>query len=158
MTNTTTEREPLDLEHVASTITRLPFDDLAGFIRRHADLARTTTAATARLCDVSRETVYRWRQSGVPVFAADRVAVLVLGVPPAAIWGEMWWRTVDPMHGLSESLRVKAKLERSMRNIAVIRQAIDAQRDGAPWPQLRVIEGARRPVEQRARRIDSDAM
>lgn len=46
--------------------------------------------ALAGLAGVSRRSIARWKQEGVPLSQADRVAC-ALGVHPSAIWHDAWW-------------------------------------------------------------------
>lgn len=45
----------------------------------------------AELAGVSRRTVVRWRHIGIPLELADRAAC-ALGLHPANVWGDQWWR------------------------------------------------------------------
>lgn len=136
-------------------ITRLPYEPLGDHLRGIERVQRLSMTRAARSCDVSRETLLRWRRTGqVPVFAADRVAVR-LGVHPAAIWGSHWWAAVEPDEQKSQRDRMMAKLERSGRSIDLSLRAIDARRDGAPWPALRLVDAQHRDAAaRRADRID----
>ena len=44
---------------------------------------------------MANATVWRYRQTGIPLYAADRWACR-LGYHPANLWGEDWW--TDDLH------------------------------------------------------------
>ena len=50
--------------------------------------------AMAIECGLDRRTFLRYRALGVPVAAADRIAV-TLGLHPALVWGRGWFEEVD---------------------------------------------------------------
>lgn len=138
------------------SIVRLPYDDLERYLRARCDVERLTVTRMARMCDVARETVYRWRRAGhVPEFAADRAAV-ALGVHPATIWGGVWWSTVEPDEELDETERLLLEERRSSSRIDLALAALRARSEGAPWPQLRLIDcsTSRDAVERVAERLD----
>ena len=76
---------------------RMSFEDLVSFLahdQEDADLRQFVSvdtefkvlpATVARRTGVSRQTVYRWATSGVPIWTADRIAVR-MGVHPIMIW------------------------------------------------------------------------
>lgn len=61
-----------------TTQRRYPYDPLARF------LAKTQTEMAAEI-GVTRETVHRWKVTGVPEYAADALAIR-LGLHPSIIW------------------------------------------------------------------------
>jgi hypothetical protein len=75
---------------------RVPFENLERYLRGADELMRenindpdahlVSAAGIALRCGVDRQTVHRWRkEGGIPIFAADRVAIR-LGVHPLDIW------------------------------------------------------------------------
>lgn len=54
----------------------------------------TDFTAMADACGLDRRTFLRYRALGVPVVAADRIAV-TLGLHPALVWGREWFEEVD---------------------------------------------------------------
>lgn len=53
--------------------------------------ARTgSPAEVARLLEVDRRQVYRWRHCGLTWAQADELAVRI-GFHPSAVWGAAWW-------------------------------------------------------------------
>lgn len=76
-------------------MTRLPVEPLFRVARsvdtRTPNMERDNTVSTlAELLHLSSRTVRRWKEAGVPVEAADRVAV-ALGLHPSAVWPVEWW-------------------------------------------------------------------
>ena len=48
-------------------------------------------SALALAAGVNRKSIHRWAHDGVPLFRVDEIAVKVLGVHPACIYGDAWW-------------------------------------------------------------------
>ena len=51
----------------------------------------SSLCAISDALNVSRGVIYQWQARGIPLDAADKVAVKSLGVHPAALWGDLWW-------------------------------------------------------------------
>lgn len=51
----------------------------------------TTVSEFARRAHVSRNTVYRWMRSGLNIYTADELAILVAHVHPASVFGDAWF-------------------------------------------------------------------
>lgn len=70
---------------------KYPWDDLA----RKANVPihcsyhpQPTRMDYARHFNVGPQTIDRWMRHGVPWYMADRIAIKILGIHPAAIWPE----------------------------------------------------------------------
>lgn len=63
--------------------TRLPFEPISTEAR-----ADTIDNLAAHL-GVSRRTIHRWINTGIPVEQADRTAI-ALGTHPACLWPDIW--------------------------------------------------------------------
>lgn len=51
--------------------------------------------ALAELCNVDRQSFYRWQQRGeLPWFTADSIAIAI-GTHPVLIWGDEWLELAD---------------------------------------------------------------
>lgn len=137
------------------SIVRLPYVDVERFLRDRGGAGRYTARRIAEMCAVTRGTVQRWKQAGtIPEFAADRLAC-ELGVHPATIWGDVWWSTVEPDDVLTEHELLLERERASRHRIEVGLAALRAWAEGAPWPQLRLVDGPRREaVERRAGQMD----
>ncbi len=65
------------------TSTRLPFEPIASQTRGE------TIDIVAATIGVSRRTIHRWINHGIPAEQADRAAI-ALGTHPAYLWPEQW--------------------------------------------------------------------
>lgn len=53
-------------------------------------LETTDSAETATVLDLPKRTVQRYRQFGLSLVQADRLAIRA-GIHPCLIWGTAWW-------------------------------------------------------------------
>ena len=60
-------------------------DELIAQFSNNPDEHRVSISSIALRCGVSRQTATRWRNEGIPLFAADKLAIR-LGVHPLIIW------------------------------------------------------------------------
>lgn len=56
----------------------------------------TSNTVVAEACGTTRNAVRRWHENGVHPVVADRVCAR-LGLHPADVWGDDWWRIAREM-------------------------------------------------------------
>jgi hypothetical protein len=74
----------------------VPVEPLVDYLAHRYGTARGITpapdynmAAVCDLLDVPRDTWYRWKRRGIPLWTADRIAI-DLSVHPIQIWDSFW--------------------------------------------------------------------
>ena len=50
-----------------------------------------TVKEFARRAKVSRQTVYSWKSKGLTYWKADELAIKLVGLHPASVFGSVWW-------------------------------------------------------------------
>lgn len=91
MTERTSDRlhDPDRPRDVPST-TRLPAAPLLALLSARPDTS--TSASRFGVSERLAQALYRARRRGwVTPYAADDIAVTLLGLHPACVWGESWW-------------------------------------------------------------------
>lgn len=82
------------------TARTLPWDSLVAAARVPVHYDRhlaPTRFDYARYFDVAISTIDRWREDGIPLYQADRIAITKLGTHPGVIWREWFEDACEPV-------------------------------------------------------------
>jgi len=53
-----------------------------------------TNTQIGEALNIHRTTINKWREKGIPIYQADKVACWI-GVLPSYIWGNQWWSSTS---------------------------------------------------------------